>query len=215
MPTLPFTRDQFFDVFAAYNTAVWPAAWVAYALGAGIAAALLRPRPGRERLVAGGLAAMWLWTGVAYHLLHFAAINRAAIGFGALFVLQGLLIADAGLRRRGLVFGAVPGGRGALGWGLVAYAFVYPLLGLAFGHAYPALPLFGIAPCPVTLFTFGVLLLATRVPRRLVVVPGIWAVIGGSAAALLGVPQDWVLLASVLTVWPLWRRTASPRAGLA
>jgi hypothetical protein len=28
---LPFTQQQFFDVFAAYNTAVWPAP---YALGA-------------------------------------------------------------------------------------------------------------------------------------------------------------------------------------
>ena len=30
---LPFTTDQFLDVFRAYNDAVWPAQWLLYALG--------------------------------------------------------------------------------------------------------------------------------------------------------------------------------------
>jgi len=39
------------------------------------------------------------------------------------------------------------------------------------------------------------LLLASRpVPRRLYAIPVAWAVIGGSAAGLLRMPQDWVLL---------------------
>lgn len=204
---LPFTRAQFFEVFAAYNVAVWPAPLVASALGLLMVVGLLRPVPGRDRLVAAGLAAMWIWTGIAYHALHFAAINRAAFGFAALFVLQGLLFVEAGVLRGRLVFGGARGARAGLGWSLVAYAGVlYPLLGLAAGHAYPALPMFGIAPCPVVLFTFGVLLLATAaVPRRLLVIPAAWAIVGGSAAFLLGVSQDWVLLAGALLVWPLWR----------
>jgi hypothetical protein len=39
---------------------------------------------------------------------------------------------------------------------------VYPLLGIRFGHSYPRAPLFGVAPCPTTIFTFGLLLWATR-----------------------------------------------------
>jgi hypothetical protein len=34
MAMLPFTVDQFFSVFGAYNTAIWPAQVVGYLLGA-------------------------------------------------------------------------------------------------------------------------------------------------------------------------------------
>jgi hypothetical protein len=57
--------------------------------------------------------------------------------------------------------------------------------------------MFGITPCPVTLFTLGMLLLTVDpVPRWLLIVPVSWSLIGGSAALLLGIPQDWPLLLS-------------------
>ena len=64
--------------------------------------------------------------------------------------------------------------------------------------------MFGVTPCPVVIFTFGLFLLATRpVPVWLLVVPFIWSLIGGSAAILLGVQQDWLLLASGFIAVPL------------
>jgi hypothetical protein len=77
----------------------------------------------------------------------------------------------------------------------MAYAIaIYPLIGLSAGHSLTELPMFGITPCPLTLFTLGVLLWVERVPRWLLAVPIIWSLIGGSAAFLLRVPQDWPLL---------------------
>ena len=59
------------------------------------------------------------------------------------------------------------------------------------------MPMFRVTPCLATIFTFGLFLLTVRpVPRRLLVIPFIWSLIGGSAAILLQVPQDWLLLAS-------------------
>lgn len=209
---LPFTRDQFLTVFADYNLAVWPAQIAAYLLGAGIVLALLRPSRRSDGFVGAGLALMWIWTGLAYHASFFAAINRAAMGFAALFVVQGLLFAHAALVRADFPAAAHRGPASWFGWALVAYAaVVYPLIGLA-GHGYPTMPTFGITPCPVTLFTFGVLLVARGpMPRRLLVIPLLWSLIGGSAAFLLGVPQDWPLLIGglLLTPW-LWRRPSSP-----
>ena len=84
---------------------------------------------------------------------------------------------------------------------------------------YPEMPMFGVTPCPVTIFTFGMLLLTTRPPSRwLLVIPFIWSLIGGSAAVLLGVPQDWALLASGLIAIPLILHRDSDstrRAGIA
>jgi hypothetical protein len=199
---LPFTREQFLAVFADYNTAVWPAQVAAYAIGLAVVAALLRPSVLGHRFVASALAAMWVWTGVAYHGIFFARINPVALGFGALFVLQGVLFGIAGIAGRRLVFGQSRGFASTLGWVLVAYAAViYPLLGQWSGHVYPAQPMFGITPCPVTLFTFGVLLLTSApVPRRLMIIPWAWSLVGGSAAFMLGVPQDWPLLFSGLAI---------------
>ena len=193
---LPFTHDEFLGVFAAYNAAVWPAQVVAYLLGLGACVALARGTARAGSVVAFVLGLGWLWTGLAYHLLHFARINPAAYLFGALFIAQGafLLLATG---RRQLAFAGRSRLRSAAGWGLIAYSMVaYPLIGMAAGAAWPRLPMFGITPCPLTLFTFGALMLAsTRVPWWLLAVPAAWTLVGGSAAFLLHVPQDWPLLA--------------------
>ena len=111
---LPFTREQFLAVFVAYNEAVWPVQVLAYLLGLLMMALVMRPSAQRSRVVAAGLAAMWLWTGVAYHGMHFSSISNGA--------------------------------------------------------------------------------------------PVIWSVIGGSAAFQLGIPQDWPLFVSGVTVLALLRR---------
>lgn len=199
---LPFTRDEFIATFVAYNGATAPAQIVAYGVGIGLVAAILRPTVHSGRLVAAGLALMWVWTGIVYHGLFFARINQAALGFGALFVVQGLLLAYFGSLRGRLSFAADGGVAAWLGWVLVGYAAVlYPLVGLIAGHRMAELPQFGITPCPVTLFTFGLLLLTNApVPRWLLALPLAWSLIGGSAAFLLGIPQDWPLLFGGLSV---------------
>jgi hypothetical protein len=191
---LPFTRAEFFELFAAYSAAIWPAQAIAYVLGGVAVAALARPGAAADRTIAATLAAMWLWTGIAYHALFFARINALAPAFGAAFVLQGILFAVASLRRPPSFR------RGSrlhhwIGATFVAYAaLLYPLLGTALGHTWPALPMFGVTPCPVTIFTFGLLLYAQGVPWWLFAVPLLWSLVGGSAAFLLSVPQDWLML---------------------
>lgn len=209
---LPFTREQFLSVFVAYNDAVWPAPVLAYLLGLGMVVALVRRQAPSDRILGAGLAAMWIWTGIAYHWLFFSRINRGAVVFGALFVLQGALLVHAALAHGALVFGTTRRATSWLGWALLAYASLgYPVVGLWTGHRYPAAPMFGITPCPVTLFTLGLFLLTTRpVPGRLLVIPLAWSLVGGSAAFLLHVPQDWPLLVSGLIVPILLLREPHP-----
>lgn len=194
---LPFTREQFVAVFADYNSAVWPAQVVAYLVGLGMVVMLFRRSAASDRIIGAGLALMWSWTGLAYHWLFFSSINKAALLFGTLFVSQGALFAHAAVRHK-LRFGPISGPTAWLGWVFVAYAAaLYPLVGIRAGHGYPAMPMFGITPCPVTIFTLGLLLLTTtRVSRWILIVPFVWSLIGGSAAFALGVPQDWLLLVS-------------------
>jgi hypothetical protein len=146
------------------------------------------------------LASMWLVNGVAYHWTFFSEINTAARAFGLLFVVQALLLLGAPLVSPRFRIEARSDARTVAGLGLAAFAMVvYPLWGRLAGHAYPAVPVFGLAPCPTTIFTIGLLLLGSwRVARWLLVIPVLWSVVGGSAAVLLGVPQDYGLIAALL-----------------
>ncbi len=210
---LPFTHAQFLEVFAAYNVAVWPSQVVAYVLAAVMLGSLAVLTPTwRGRIIAGGLSLMWLWTGIAYHWTQFTTINKAAWAFGALFALQGIFFLLASARGMLIFERAGPRLSRSVGWGLIAYAaIVYPLLGATVGPGYPEMPMFGITPCPVTLFTFGLLMLASGpVPRWMLLIPVIWSLVGGSAAFLLHVPQDWPLLLSGASVFLMARKARRP-----
>ena len=210
---LPFTRDQFLANLVAYNEAIWPAQPAAFAMAI-FAMILLFWRPAMaDRLIAGILATMWVWTGIAYHWLHFIEINRAALIFGALFVAQGALLAYVGVVRNHLRFDLGSGLAASVGMAFLAYALIfYPLLGILTGHAYPEMPVFGVTPCPVTIFTFGLFLLAgPTLTRWLLAIPLIWSLIGGSAAFLLGVPQNSLLLVSGVIAVPLVVANCSKR----
>jgi hypothetical protein len=201
---LPFTLEQFLNVFATYNKAIWPAQIVAYMLGAIAVAALLRPGRASDRVISAVLGLMWLCAGVLYHGAFFSSINKAAIAFAVLFAVEGVALFYAGIVRDGLRFAVNYDFRAVIGATFILYAsLVYPLVGMATGHSWPAVPMFGVAPCPVTIFTFGILLMTTRrFSYWLLVIPSIWSLVGGSAAILLDVRQDWLLLISGLIAVP-------------
>jgi Family of unknown function (DUF6064) len=216
--SLPFSTDAFFEVFARYNAAVWPVVVALWVAAAGALGAVVRAPGARSSRVASAvLAALWLWGGLVYHATYFTSINPAAWGFAALFAGESGLLAWYGLRQRRLAFGTATGAARRLGIGLACYALAYPALNVLAGHAYPASPTFGV-PCPTGIFTAGLLLTtANRPPIPVVVVPVLWALIGGSAAVVLGVATDYVLLAcSVLLVvhtvrWAQPRSVGGPR----
>ncbi len=192
---IPFTVEQFFNVFEAYNTAIWPAQIIAYFIGVGAIALAFRENRLYGRIVSGILALFWIWMGIFYHMGYFSAINPAAWTFGALFILEGLLFIVVGSIRGRLSFGFDLKPIPIVGAIFILYAMVvYPLLGLALGHWYPRAPMFGVAPCPTTIFTFGLLLWAKKpVPAYVLVIPLIWSIIGTMAAISLQVPQDYGL----------------------
>lgn len=197
--TLPFDSDQFFAVFARYNEAVWPVQVVL--TGLAIVAALLVWRASRagDRVISGILAGLWAWMGVVYHFTFFRSINPAAVAFAAAFLVEAAAFVVIGVVRGRLQFRVSTGVSGLAAGVIVVYALaVYPLLGQAGGHVYPAAPTFGL-PCPTAIFTLGLLIAAVpHVPKALLLVPLAWAALGTVAALQLGVPEDLGLPAAAL-----------------
>ena len=193
---IPFTVEQFFDIFGSYNNAIWPFQIVAYILGIFILALALRENELSSRIISGVLALFWIWMGIFYHIVQFSVINPAAWIFGIVYILQGLLFLLIGTIHGRLSFRFFLKPLPIIGGCFILYAMmVYPLLGMSFGHSYPRAPMFGVAPCPTTIFTFGILLWAIKpVPAYLLVIPLLWSIVGMSAAVNLRVSQDYGLV---------------------
>ena len=189
---VPFTQQQFLDVFGAYNSTAWPvviALWlVTFAFG-------VRLVRGQARSVTlSALAGVhWAWSGLVYHALFFTDINPAAGLFAGAFLLEACAFVWFGMVRRTLVFECGRTARHAVAGALFAYSLASPFLVLASGHDLPRAPLFAV-PCPTTLFTAALLLTAVRpAPVLVFVIPVIWATLAGTAAIALGVTPDLML----------------------
>ena len=192
---MPFTAEEFLRVFARYNVAVWPAQLLLMCAGLLAAFAVVIPRTLSRRVALALLAALWLWAAVVYHLAFFSRISPAAYFFAALFAANGCWL--LWISTRGQIDMQTPSKVRIIAAAVVViYALVlYPAIGYLAGLRYPAAPTFGV-PCPITIFTFGVLLLVPGVPRATFVIPVIWALIGSVAAFRFNAPQDYGLLAA-------------------
>lgn len=195
-----FTMDQFFNVFAQYNTAVWPLQILFYLLAIAALAFTFSRSVVSDRLVTAVLAFLWAWMGLVYHLAYFSRINPAAYVFGGLFLLQAVLFFSAGVLRHKLSFRPAWNLYSLVGGFFLLYGLlIYPLLGYFLGHVYPHSPTFGL-PCPTTIFTFGLLLWTDhKLPKTLLVVPLLWSLLGFSAAFQWDVLEDIMLLVAGLT----------------
>src|SRR5687767_3999183 len=121
---LPFTVDQFLDVFRQYNEAIWPAQWLLNVLALTIVVLVLRGRAGDGRSVSGILAFLWLWAGIIYHLSFFSSISRGALLFAAVFTAQAMLLFVIGVCRGHLAFRARADAAGFAGAAIIVYALV-------------------------------------------------------------------------------------------
>lgn len=190
--TLPFTIEDFLRVFLDYNAAIWPAQIIALVFGLVPLVAMFVRRDEATRYAFAALAVLWVFTGVGYHLLYFTRINPLAPFFAGFFVVQAIMLltssiwpSDPRLRLR-----RTP--RSIAGFAIIVYALaVYPVLGIWMGHGWMAGPMFGVAPCPTTIFTLGILLIARgRWVLWISIIPVLWSIIGLAATVQLGILED-------------------------
>src|SRR5688500_12547623 len=198
---LPFTVDEFLQLFEKYNQSIFPLQVFFYLLAFAIIFLAVKKIPLADRIINSILTFFWLWMGIVYHFQFFTTINKAAYLFGSLFIVQALVFFYYGVIKRKLIYRLTQDTLGVIGIILVTFALVaYPLLGYLFGRIYPVAPTFGV-PCPTTLFTFDVLLCTDRtVPNIILVIRFLWSLLGFSAATTLGIREDTALIvASFMT----------------
>jgi len=210
---LPYTAEILFASFGQYNAGLWPLPLLALVLALAAILLTLRRVPGGSRMVAVILAAGWLWTGIGYHMLHFARLNFMAPLYGALFVLEGLLLLWAARRARPIFrFDRRP--LSWVGLALALAAAAWPLVDRLFGEPWVAGRIAGLAPEPTVVLTFGILLLASGGPRLyLAIIPVLWTLVASATGWILWIPQDLPLAVIGVAgfgalLWKQWRSPA-------
>ena len=95
---MSFTVEQFLSIFERYNEALWPMQIVAYAVGIALVGLAFTKWKRASAVIFGVLAAMWAGMAVGYMWMYFADINPAAKLFGAIFLVQAVLLVIAAVR---------------------------------------------------------------------------------------------------------------------
>lgn len=195
----PFTTEQFFNVFEKYNSAIFPFQLIILLLGF-IGLLLIHSKNSiKNKIIGSFLGMLWIWIGFAYHIAFFSEINKVALVFGVIFILQGLLILYNTLVTGRLIFNFIPTTKDYIGYFFLVFGLIiYPIIGYFAEDSFNRIISLGL-PCPTTILTFGFFMLTNnKFPKFLLIIPSLWAVVGLSAAINFGVYQDFMILISAV-----------------
>jgi hypothetical protein len=196
---LPFTLEQLLNSFEKYNLAIWPMQVFAYLLGVLVVYFAIKPSKHSNKIIIGILSFLWLWTGIGFFMFYFGPLYSPAYAFGGLFIIQGIIFM-ASIPTPPISFGYKGDGYAIIGLLFIIYAMLgYPLVGFLLDHGYPQSPPFGLTPCPLALFTFGLLMMTDKkVSRLFIAIPLLWA-LGGFVPVSVGILEDiGLIVAGVL-----------------
>lgn len=196
----PFSVDQFFSVFENYNTQIFPAQILVIVLGF-ISLGLIHSKiTVKGKLIGAYLGVLWLWIGVVYHIVFFTEINKAALLFGGLFILQSILMLVKTFSTNGFEISFSSKKLDIIAYFFILFGLIiYPIISYALEGSLVKIIAIGL-PCPSTIFTFGVFILCRKnLPKYLLIIPTLWSLIGLSAAINFGVYQDFMLIISAIT----------------
>jgi hypothetical protein len=205
--------NQFLAAFGRADTTAWPAQIVWYAAAVAMVGLALGPaRRWSSPLICALAAAYLAWIGIGYFAWLSPGMTLSPM-WAAVFTLQAVLLAVAGVARRDLVIRPRRGLSSGLGAVFIAYALIgYPLVGVLGGHALRIVPLYGVSPCATVAFFFGLMLWAVPpAPAYLLFLPLAWALNAAPHNMATGVVVDYGMLAAALitTGWVIWRDRAS------
>lgn len=190
----PFTTEQFLSVFEKYNTAVFPFQWVIILLGVFALLLIHSNHSLKNKFIGSFLGLLWIWMGLVYHIIFFTTINKLAFVFGAAFIVQGLLILINTFLKDKLSFSFSSQTKNYFGYFFILFGLIiYPLISYFIQGSFNRTIALGL-PCPSTIFTFGFFMMeGNKLPKYLLIIPSMWAIVGLAAAIQFGIYQDFML----------------------
>ncbi len=186
------SQELFYQRMYEYNTAMFPVMILTNILGMLIILFHAKCWKFSDKVTGITLSFLWLWNGLVELIIFFGTVSTQYYVWGAFWILQGFLFFRQGVYKSNFDFKIRKDVYSYLGLLVISYAlFIYPVLGFISKHGYPHGPIFGIAPCPVCIFTFGILMLnRNKLPIYNIIFPLLWSLTGLYAVIKLNVYQD-------------------------
>lgn len=202
---LKFSFDEFMAMLADYNDAIWPLQIIVYLVTIAILVMMFMKIRHTGKIIAAWLGILWFWVGIVFNLIYFSRVTQGGFVFGVIFIIQGLIFLYSSVARNDLAFRLNSGWKALAALIIMLYALIgYPALEYTWERGYPEILPFGLAPCPLAVFTLGTLLLSVRkLPGYLVILPVLYS-FGGIIPVSLGIKEDIGLVISGLLVLILW-----------
>lgn len=205
--------EDFFNTLQVYNETFLPITVLTYILGVTTIYLVLKKNGHSDRIVSSILSFLWFWSAVVFFIIFYGPTSVEFLGVtmpgvwylgGVLFLFQGGLFLVLGVFKSSLSFGFSGDKYSVIGASMIVYAIlVYPVVGFLTGFNYPRYPVFG-APCPVVIFTLGMLLWSDmKTPAFVGIIPFIWAIMGVMPVIALDVFADVGLILSGAIGLPL------------
>ena len=199
--------EEFFDLFGSYNEMYLIVIVLTNVLAIIALLMVFRKSEYSNRVISFTLAFLWLWIGIVFGILVFGPFPTVLAGiemsgswylFGSIFAIHGIILLYFGVIKDTVSYSWKPGSRHFFGLLFIVFGLViYPFVGVLTGRVFPEYPVFGIAPCPVTLFTIGLLLWSDKKPSLpLVAIPIFWALMGVVPVLFYGIYADIVTILS-------------------
>ena len=210
---MSFAND-FYSTLQSYNEAFWPIIVITFFLGVVVVYLAARKSDNSSKVIAAVLSFLWMWSGIVFFVIYYGPMNVEFLGLvmpgvwylgGVLFFIQGVLFLILGGVKSSLSFKLGGDWLPLVGALIIVYGMViYPLVGFLTGYAYPRYPVFGIAPCPLTIFTLGLLQWSDRkLPIAITLIPFIWGLMGIMPVLALNVWADIGEISSAIIGFPL------------
>jgi len=199
LPT--FTLSQFLEMISRYNLTIWPLQLVAYGLGLLAVLLAIWSTQHSGKIIFAILALFWLWNGMVFNLAYFSPLYPMALVFVFLFVMEAVILVFAGVFKGRFTFRLKVDIYGVVGALLVVYSMAgYLAIEALLGRGYPSSLPFGLAPCPTTVFTLGILLWSEKKPAWYILAIPILYSLSGVIPIWKGIIEDIGLVASGLTM---------------
>lgn len=189
------SAESWWSQIGVYNNAIFPMQIITIAVAVVLTYLLFaRPYARINKIMKAYLSFTFAWNGVIFFLIFGRKLPGVFLG-APLFILVAILFAWDILANKNQFSLPETRWQKYLTIFLVLCAFLYPLIGFVLGHFYPESCIFGVMPCPTTVFALALLAAAIpKVDRKIYILLLIWALPAfGKCLGALNLYEDCVL----------------------
>ena len=187
--------EGWWSISGAYNNAIFPMQIIAMVTGITLTYFLFAKPNGRtNNLMKAYLAFTFAWDGIVFFLIFGKELPGTFLGAPLFIVTAVFFVTDIFTKKTEF---KLPDARWhkylTIFW--ILCAFLYPLIGLPLGHHYPRSCMFGVFPCPTTVFALALLAAAIpKVDKKIYILLLVWALPSiGKCFGVLDLYEDCIL----------------------